>query len=221
MPRKKRKRKKEEVVDSDVVIHPGVKKNIWVVLFLGIAILFVLAGAGQAGPWGRNIYGVLNKLFGWGYYLLPVVFFIVAFSLVAPERKRILWLIFTAGILFVASGLGVIDIISPGAGGLLGLVLGSLKRPFGMTASLVITLTVLIASFLIVVNRPIKIPRIPKKKESEEDEPPLRVEGYEGESDEEEKKRRKRKKRGLKKSQPRLFSGLRQENPFFQAGPLK
>ncbi|MBI4034234.1 MAG: DUF87 domain-containing protein [Candidatus Brennerbacteria bacterium] len=161
------KKRKENARELDPHLHPDVKKTVWIVVFLGIAVLFILAGAGQAGPWGTNIYAVLDKLFGWGYYLLPIVFFIVAFSLVAPERKRLAWLTATAGVLFVASGLGVIDIISPGAGGLLGLVLGSLKKPFGMTASLVITLTVLLASFLVVVNRPVRIPKIQKKDKEE------------------------------------------------------
>ncbi|MFH0712623.1 MAG: DNA translocase FtsK 4TM domain-containing protein [Candidatus Jorgensenbacteria bacterium] len=174
--RRKGKREEREMEEQDAAIHPDVKKTIWIVFCLGIAILFILAGAGQAGPWGANIYGVLNKFFGWGYYLLPIVFFIVAFSLIAPERKRILWLTIVAGVLFVASGLGVIDIISPGAGGLLGLVLGSLKKPFGMTASLVITFVILIASFLVVINKPVRMPKIPKKEKGEE--PPLQVESY-------------------------------------------
>ena len=185
--KKKKNREENGLRESDAAIHPDVKKTIWIVFCLGIAILFILAGAGQAGPWGANIFGVLDKFFGWGYYLLPVIFFIVAFSLIAPERKRILWLTVVAGILFVASGLGVIDIISPGAGGLLGLVLGSLKKPFGMTASLVITFVVLIASFLVVINKPVRMPKIPKKEKSGE-EPPLRVQDYQNEAGKSEKK---------------------------------
>jgi len=185
--KKKKNREENGLRESDAAIHPDVKKTIWIVFCLGIAILFILAGAGQAGPWGANVFGVLDKFFGWGYYLLPVIFFIVAFSLIAPERKRILWLTVVAGILFVASGLGVIDIISPGAGGLLGLVLGSLKKPFGMTASLVITFVVLIASFLVVINKPVRMPKIPKKEKSGE-EPPLRVQDYQNEAGKSEKK---------------------------------
>ena len=186
-PKKRRNREESGLREPDAAIHPDVKKTIWIVFCLGVAILFILAGAGQAGPWGANIFGVLDKFFGWGYYLLPVIFFIVAFSLIAPERKRILWLTVVAGILFVASGLGVIDIISPGAGGLLGLVLGSLKKPFGMTASLVITFVVLIASFLVVINKPVRMPKIPKKEKSGE-EPPLRVQDYQNEAGKSEKK---------------------------------
>ncbi len=185
--KKRRDREESGLRESDAAIHPDVKKTIWIVFCLGIAILFILAGAGQAGPWGANIFGVLDKFFGWGYYLLPVIFFIVAFSLIAPERKRILWLTVVAGILFVASGLGVIDIISPGAGGLLGLVLGSLKKPFGMTASLVITFVVLIASFLVVMNKPVRMPKIPKKEKGGE-EPPLQIQGYQNETEKSGKK---------------------------------
>lgn len=188
MAKKKNSKKKREdkSFDPDNAIHPDVRKNIWVVLFLGIAILFILAGAGQAGPWGAGIFNFLDKLLGVGYYLLPVIFFILAFSMITPERKRILWLTITAGVLFVASGLGVIDIIAPGAGGLLGLVFGSLKRPFGVTAALVITLIILIASFLTLINRPFRMPKLPKRERSEEEDgdPIIEVEEYEDEPEE-------------------------------------
>jgi len=54
---------------------------------MAAAIILILAGAGQAGPLGNSFYGIFNKFFGWGYYLLPTVSFILGFSFMAPERK--------------------------------------------------------------------------------------------------------------------------------------
>lgn len=170
MPRKskkERKRKRENRGFETPTLHPDVKKSVWIVLFLGVAVLFVLAAMGQAGPFGKNFYLFFNKLLGWGYFLLPVVSFVLAFSFIAPEKKRFFGVTLAGGFLFLISGLGFIDIISPGNGGLAGMVVGSLKNPFGATASLVITLTTLIISFLVVLNRPLRIPKIVKTAETE------------------------------------------------------
>lgn len=165
--KKERKRKRENRGFETPTLHPDVKKSVWIVLFLGVAVLFVLAAMGQAGPFGKNFYLLFNKLLGWGYFLLPVVFFLLAFSFIAPEKKRFFGITLAGGFLFLISGLGFIDIISPGNGGLAGMVVGSLKNPFGATASLVITLTTLIISFLVVLNRPLRIPKIAKTAETE------------------------------------------------------
>ncbi len=166
MVRKKKKERREELPDSEkeeVTLHPDVKKSAWLVAFLGVAVLFILAGTGQAGPLGGGFYSFFNKALGWGYYLLPLVFLMLAFSFIQSERRRIFGLTIIAGLLFVASGLGFIDIVSPGAGGLAGELVGALQNPFGTTASLVITLTVLIVSFLVVLNKPIKFRRREKQ----------------------------------------------------------
>ena len=165
--KKERKRKKENRGFETPTLHPDVKKSVWIILFLGVAVLFVLAAMGQAGPFGKNFYLLFNKLLGWGYFLLPIVFFLLAFSFIAPEKKRFFGITLIGGFLFLISGLGFIDIISPGNGGLAGMIVGSLKNPFGATASLVITLTILIISFLVVLNRPLRIPKIAKTVETD------------------------------------------------------
>ncbi|KKU94473.1 MAG: Cell division FtsK/SpoIIIE [Candidatus Jorgensenbacteria bacterium GW2011_GWA1_48_13] len=159
MARKKKKERQGEERETEreeIQLHPDVKKSVWLVAFLGVAVLFILAGTGQAGPLGGGFYSFFDKVLGWGYYLLPLVFLMLAFSFIQSERRRIFGLTIIAGLLFVASGLGFIDIVSPGAGGLAGELVGALQNPFGTTASLVITLTVLLVSFLVVLNKPIK-----------------------------------------------------------------
>ena len=150
-------------------LHPDIRRSVLVVLFLGLAAIFLLAGVGQAGPWGEAVYQSLNKLFGWGYYLFPVVFFLLAFSFISEEKKIPVGITLIGDVLFVVSGLGLIDVIAPGDGGLIGEAIGALKIPFGVPASLVIMLTILVASFIVAINRPISF-SFPKLFEREDGE---------------------------------------------------
>ncbi|MEK7512873.1 MAG: DNA translocase FtsK 4TM domain-containing protein, partial [Patescibacteria group bacterium] len=138
-------------------LHPDVKKSIWIVACIGLGIVFILAAAGQAGPVGARFFSFMQTFFGLGYYLLPLVSFLLAFSFFAPERTKLLGITLIGGALFVLSGLGFIDIVSPGHGGLTGELIGALKIPFGVPASFVITVAVLAISFLLTVNRPLKL----------------------------------------------------------------
>ena len=72
-------------------------------------------------------------------------------------------------ILFVISGLGIIDLLSNGSGGLIGKFIGALKIPFGRSASLVIAVTLLISSVIITLNLPLKITRLIKKEKIKEE----------------------------------------------------
>ncbi|KKU15549.1 MAG: Cell division FtsK/SpoIIIE [Candidatus Jorgensenbacteria bacterium GW2011_GWA2_45_9] len=151
--------KKQSAKISDS-LHPDILKTIWVVLFLGIAILFLLAGVRQAGPFGDSVYNALTKFFGWGYFLFPMIFFILAFSLLSDEErdfKRDIWITAGASILIFISGLGFIDIIANGHGGLLGSFTGKLKQPFGTPASILITFIVFVISSLVALNRPLNL----------------------------------------------------------------
>jgi len=148
-----RKDKKEER------LHPQTKKNIWIVLCMAGALIFILSAVGQAGPMGAAIYKGLSSLFGLGYYLLPAVLFTAALGFIGKTR------IFAGAtavgaVLFMLSALGLIDIIAPGRGGLTGTVVGALEIPFGFPASLILAGAVLIASALVMVNRPLGITRL-------------------------------------------------------------
>ncbi|MDI6734543.1 MAG: DNA translocase FtsK [Patescibacteria group bacterium] len=163
------KRKKNYFSDEKIKsekLHPDIKKSVLVVISLGLGVLLVLAGINQAGPWGAEFYNLFFKLFGWGYYLLPVLSFLLSFSFLQLERKRLWGVTLVSSLIFIAAGLGFIDIIALSSGGLIGNFVGSLKKPFGNIATLVITFTALVASFLIIANRPIKIPF--KRKEKDE-----------------------------------------------------
>ncbi len=62
-----------------------------------------------------------------------------------------------ASLVFILAGLGVIDLVSAGSGGLLGNVLGSLDLLFGTAAALVVNFTLLIITVLITLNAPLNL----------------------------------------------------------------
>ncbi len=150
-----RKRKNGQREGSWLVeLHPDIRRIIWIVVLFGAGLLTVLAAAGQAGPVGGWFYRSFETLFGIGYYLIPLVCFLVAGSLFAPERTRLVGVTIVGAVVFVLSGLGFIDIVWPARGGWIGKIVGALEIPFGMTASLVIVGVLIVISFLATVNRP-------------------------------------------------------------------
>jgi len=64
---------------------------------------------------------------------------------------------FLGAILFIISGLGLIDIIYSDNGGLIGRWMGALELPFGYTAAIIITTTILLVALLLTLNIPIKL----------------------------------------------------------------
>src|SRR3989344_6256528 len=96
MSRKKKKkfknREKEDLVGGylkESRLHPETKHSVWALIFLGIAVLFILAGFQNAGPFGNFLYRFFDKVFGWGYYLLPLIFLILTGVFFTSERQRI------------------------------------------------------------------------------------------------------------------------------------
>lgn len=170
--------------DRERLLRPETANSIWATAFLCVAIVLTLAGFALAGPAGILIYKGLDALLGWGYFILPATLVFNAIVLIVAGRRRILGTTTLGALLLVLSFLGVIEILSPGNGGWLGLVFGSLRTPFGTIASLVINLFILIISILVTANISLKI-RLPKKEqamnEESEDEAPLIVTGTEPE----------------------------------------
>ncbi len=170
MPKEKQKKKNNGRDRKNPPLHPDTKKSIWFVVLLGLAIIFILAGTGQAGPLGATFFGFFQKLFGWGYWLLPALSILIGVTFLSADERRLLGPTLTGGIILILSALGFIDIVSAGNGGLMGIGVGYLKIPFGTAASIVITVTAIIVSFLVIVNRPLKLNLFNKKDGVDEDE---------------------------------------------------
>ncbi|MDP2696060.1 MAG: DNA translocase FtsK [bacterium] len=142
-------------------VKPETKKSVLAVLLFALASVLILARFEQAGPAGNFIYNVLGRLLGWGYYLIPFVFVLVAVLFLASHQKKLMVMTLLGSILFVTSGLGLIDIVFPEKGGLLGNMAGALEMPFGYTASIILALSFALASLLLTLNSSIRLRRRP------------------------------------------------------------
>lgn len=175
---KKRGRKPKAVVAdeddggllSDLRLHPETKKSIWALVSFGVAAILLLAGFQNAGPAGNMLYDIFRSLFGWGYYLLPLVLVVIGGVFLTSERRKIYGVTFLGAGLFVLSGLGLIDVLSPDAGGFVGRMVGSLELLFGYTASLLVIVLLAGISFLITLNLPIRLKQEGKEWVLEEED---------------------------------------------------
>jgi S-DNA-T family DNA segregation ATPase FtsK/SpoIIIE len=167
MARERKIKRSEEPSSS---LHPEAKKSVFAIIFIGLAVILLLASFKQAGPAGNFFYRILNELLGWGYYLLPTILLLTALTILTSKQRKIFGITLLGALLFIISGLGLMDLLSGGAGGLIGRFIGALEIPFGKPASLVITITLLIASVVVTLNVPLKFPKRKPKEEKPKEE---------------------------------------------------
>lgn len=161
--RRKKHREKKSLLSK---ISIELRKSVAAVFLIGVGIVLALAHFDKAGPAGQALFSGLTAVFGWGYYLLPVIAFIIAGVLLTTSELEWLTPIFLASAVLIISALGLIDIVFPGQGGFTGNIIGLIQTPFGYYASLVIVSVLIIASLLITLNVPLKI-KLPQRKKKE------------------------------------------------------
>lgn len=194
----KKEERKEKSSERERRLHPDTTKSIWGIVFVGLGIIFALAGLGKAGPAGEWVYAVLHTLLGVGYFIFPLTLFFAGAVFFVSERDRFVGVTLVGALFVILSVLGLIDIAAEGRGGWLGRALGSLQGPFGPIGASVINGIVLMISVLVTANMPLKLP---KRKERlanvEEDVIPMIANGEEiKETKPETKEEKKQEKKG-------------------------
>lgn len=152
-------------------LHPETKRSILAVVLVGISLILFLAGFGKAGPAGEMLFGALEYMVGWGYFVVPVALLLTAAIFLLSHEPRLVGTTLMGATLVVLSVLGLIEIGAEKKGGLLGLIFGSLEIPFGSTAAVILNSIIFIIATLVTVNSPIRLPR--RREVPEEDEEPI------------------------------------------------
>lgn len=175
----------EEIKEKEPKIGLETKKSVAAILMIGLAALLMLAKLGRAGPIGEIAHNGLDSFFGWGYYLLPLMAIVTALVFLIGQKQKFLSATFIGAAFVIIFGLGLIDIVFPEHGGIVGNILGMIEIPFGYTGGLVLTSVFILISLLVTLNAKLKI--IAKQKEEpeeeEEDIQPLIVNTSEGKKD--------------------------------------
>lgn len=164
----KKRPQKKGVKHSSHALHPETKTSVWGIVVLGLAVVLTLAAFDKAGPVGELAYNILERLLGWGYYLVPAISILVGLNMLTHAERALRTPALIGASFFVAAGLSIIDIIYEGRGGLVGEFLGNIERLFGSTASLVINFTLLIISVIVSLNAPLKLKLALPQPKSEE-----------------------------------------------------
>jgi S-DNA-T family DNA segregation ATPase FtsK/SpoIIIE len=212
MSKKNRKNRESKGKDTEFEeferLHPHTKESIWAIAYIGVAILLGLSAFHAAGPAGEFLYGVLQKLFGVGYYILPVGLIGLAIMFLTSHRRRFIGVTSLGAALALFSILGMIEVFYPGRGGVLGLTLGSFKYIFGNVAGAVINFAIFCIGALVSLNLSLKFPWMKKMEEEIEiPEPEEEPEKENEEEKEEEKESEEKADLEIKesKSKPGLF----------------
>jgi S-DNA-T family DNA segregation ATPase FtsK/SpoIIIE len=194
---KKQSREKEALT----AIKTETMHGIWAILFFVIALLLLMAYFNAAGVAGYFFRQVFVYLLGVGYILLPTLFLLLGSSFLNSETPSVGWMRVLSSLLFLLSGLGMIDVVSTEhAGGFLGRVLATpFVALFDVYASILVLGGLLIISiFLMFDTRPEFgsmwermwnfITRKERDEDDDEDEEDSEEDEDEYEEDDEEKK---------------------------------
>lgn len=173
MARKKKENKGEDEQEIDEQgLNPESHQLIFAVSSLALGLIFALAAFGKAGLIGGKIYAAFDAVFGKGFFILPLVFFIMGFSFFLPFNRSGKKLTIIGGGLLFLTTLALADLFfGAKTGGYVGYFASlPLFKFFGIWASLVILLAFFIISLVLILRlTPAGLKQWFGKKENEED----------------------------------------------------
>lgn len=188
MARKKKKQPTIKNVFSD--LKEDTVRGIWGILFLSMALFFTLASLDLAGIAGLTTYHGLSFFFGVGYFLLPIIFLTVGVSFFRSFEHSFGILKSISAAVFLVAGLGLIDVLLTGRGGIIGsLISAPLIAFLDIYATMLVLIVLGILSFIVMFDflptfgLPAFIKKLFGKEEFDEDEE-YEEEEYEEEEEE-------------------------------------
>ncbi len=158
LKRKKTKNKKGGKTTGDGIgMFENLKKEtaqgIYAIIFFILGVFLILAAFEGAGVVGNTTYKFLSALFGIGYFIIPILFFLMSASYIRYLSSSFGILKKVSAIIFFLAGIGLVDATVAGYGGAFG---GMIASPLIGLLDIFVTLLVLwglvIASLLILLD---------------------------------------------------------------------
>jgi S-DNA-T family DNA segregation ATPase FtsK/SpoIIIE len=229
----KNKKRKSKVNEDGVGMFENLKKEtaqgIYAIIFFILGIFLILAAFDGAGVVGRTTFKLLSALFGIGYFIIPILFFLMSASYIRYLSGSFGVLKKVGAIVFFLAGIGLVDATMEGRGGLLGEIIASpLIGLLDIFVALLILWGLVIASLLILLDA--KLPPLSfftglfKKRNDDDEEDFDEYEEEEGEDDDDEKEEdeddedgdedtEEDEEEGEKKSSIKKIFGIGKEKP--------
>ena len=127
--------------------------GVWAVVFFVLALFLMLAAFELGGLVGVWIFEGLTFLLGIGYFLLPALLVVLSISFLSTLKQHMGIARAFGSTLFFVSGLGLIDLVFDGKGGLIGNYISSpLVKLFDLPATALLLFALLIISILVILD---------------------------------------------------------------------
>jgi len=139
-------KKKDKIKLSDEVVSFLVGLGFFIV-----SVVLMVAAFGQAGPVGDLVFKGLSVLLGIGYYLVPLLLFILCISFFYNIERNFSGIKLFGSVLFLVAGLATLDLLFTN-GGIIGATVASIEKLFGKWISLLFTCAGLAASLAIIYD---------------------------------------------------------------------
>ncbi len=147
---KRSRRKKDEEEPGLPLISSDALRGVAAVLVFALAVFLTLAGFSLAGTAGEFLYGLLTKLLGVGYLLFPLSLFVLAISLMRSFESRFGTVQIGSVLIFLLSGLGLINVALPGKSGIIGTAVASpLLATVDTIATVIFLISFIFASLIV------------------------------------------------------------------------
>src|SRR5581483_5978053 len=145
------KKKNKEKKDSNLNILKNLKKEtahgVWAVVFIVLAIFFLLSSLGIGGIAGVKIWELFSYLLGTvGYFLIPLVLCLLGITFFRSVMERFALTRIIGSLLLFVSSLGLLNLIKENSGGVVG---GLISTPLINLFDTYVSFIFLIALFLI------------------------------------------------------------------------
>ena len=142
-------------------LQPSTLQSVWGILFFVFGIFFLLAAFDKGGLVGLKLHEWLKAFFGLGYYLVPVLLFILSLSFFGNHERRFPLSKTIGSFLFFVSGLGIFGLISTDSGGIVGNVVANpLLKLFDTATSYIILFALVIISLLVIFDSALSLNHI-------------------------------------------------------------
>ena len=175
-------RKKKEDKNTDFGLRKLKDETVsWIfaVSFFVLFIIFILAPLGMAGSVGNKVYNILKILFGFGYFLLPLLSLLLSVSFAKSIKHSFgMTRIIGSGLFFISS-LALFDLAFLSKGGKVGSLLHQpLVKLFDVYATAIILGALVFISILVIFDEAFNVSsllNIFKRKEKEETEKEVKI----------------------------------------------
>lgn len=156
------RKEKEPIKLSDEVIS-----FIVAVVFFVVSVFMLVAAFSYAGIAGDFMYNWLSKLLGLGYFLLPLLFFILAVSFFYNIERNFSKIKIFGSALFLIAGLGILELLFA-QGGWAGAIIASIKQWFGTGVTVFAMIMTFVVSLAIIYDATPEFKSFRRKKKQEE-----------------------------------------------------